>query len=402
MSLFTATFESGPDDGYVSMSDPTYMNAASGNGTPGVSHTSVTASLGQLAGIDVGVEYDVYQVFLTFDLSPVAPSATIEDPVLTLHVETDASTVDFDVMVGLYDWAPPLTPADFVGDPAAPVIPLGAASTATISASTLAIPLDATLLTTAVRKNPVVRLALASSRQQSVTAPSVGVGESITITTGDSPSNRPTLEAGWDVGRFTRRLYDRLPQFYRTDDLGEPSGGGQPLLRYIALIGDQADRIEVLWRRFHYRPPDDPQPTDPADAYGTGLYGTAVYAGDPTSDLVDPVTADDSWLWWLSQLVGANQDDTADVDIVRAGITHASRGWQAGSRQSFIDTARAHTRNGEGTVTVDPFTTGSSAAGAATMWDIRVTATEIEDEAAALAALEAVTPAGATVYLVSA
>jgi hypothetical protein len=119
---------------------------------------------------------------------------------------------------------------------------------------------------------------------------------------------RPTVTA------TTERIYARgIPLFMRDADAAEPSGGGYPLLRFLSLLGDLLDHVEVLRARIDY--------IDLADG---GVPGD-------TSDLVDPDTADTAWLNWLGQLVGVARGDRTAVEM-RAAITNASSGWRAGSQ----------------------------------------------------------------------
>lgn len=74
-------------------------------------------------------------------------------------------------------------------------------------------------------------------------------------------------------------MYAQLPTVYQDND----SALDYPLLRFLSLLGDQADDIETLFRRF------------------SGESGT--------SDLVDPVTADGSWIPWLAQITGVERGD---------------------------------------------------------------------------------------------
>lgn len=61
-------------------------------------------------------------------------------------------------------------------------------------------------------------------------------------------------------GTSTERLYDGLPEVYRTADAAvdtDPDAtSGYPLLRFLALVGDQASEIEALIDRLDYRPGD--------------------------------------------------------------------------------------------------------------------------------------------------
>jgi len=86
----------------------------------------------------------------------------------------------------------------------------------------------------------------------------------------------------------TARLYDGLPEFYRTAD----APTGYALLRFLSLTGDLLGQVEDLADRIDV--PDDAPP------------GTV-------SDLVNPETADAGWLPWLTQLVGARLAPPATI-----------------------------------------------------------------------------------------
>lgn len=88
------------------------------------------------------------------------------------------------------------------------------------------------------------------------------------------------------VSEFTRRWFAGLPELYRAADEAQDYQGddnGQPLLRYMSLIGDQAGEIETLVDRIALHESTD------------GVWW---------SDLANPDTADDAWLTWIAQLAG--------------------------------------------------------------------------------------------------
>lgn len=120
------------------------------------------------------------------------------------------------------------------------------------------------------------------------------------------------------VGTFTRRLYDRLPELYRAADEALDDGpDAYPLLRFLALLGDQADELEQLVDRIDRVRPEE--------------------GGDPgdTSDLVDPVTADAGWLDWLAQLVAVDLTGVDDVALRRALVGNANANLYDGSEAAI-------------------------------------------------------------------
>lgn len=119
------------------------------------------------------------------------------------------------------------------------------------------------------------------------------------------------------VSDTTTRLYEGLPEVYRTADRGQD---GYPLLRFLSLTGDLLGQVEELLERIDV--PDDA----PA--------GTA-------SDLVDPDTADPAWLPWLAQATGApTTPGELDVAERRAAIRDAVGGWQSGTKGAIAQAAR--------------------------------------------------------------
>lgn len=137
---------------------------------------------------------------------------------------------------------------------------------------------------------------------------------------------RPTPHA------TTERLYERLPEHYRTADARQ-DGPDWPLLRYLSLVGDQAGEVEDLLDRIDYVPPEE--------------------GGDPgdTSDLVDAAEASPTWLPWLAQLVGLELDTSESLATQRARITGVEPTWQTGSREA-LEAAVAAQLTGTQTVTI--------------------------------------------------
>ena len=87
------------------------------------------------------------------------------------------------------------------------------------------------------------------------------------------------------VHQTTTDLYNRLPNFYREADQDQSNADGSlesyyPLLRYLSGAGELFGEIRDLITRFDY-----------------ANNGT-------TSDLVDPVTANDAYIPWLAMIAG--------------------------------------------------------------------------------------------------
>src|SRR5436305_14173462 len=81
----------------------------------------------------------------------------------------------------------------------------------------------------------------------------------------------------------------------------EDTKRGQPLYRWMDLLGSRMTAVTQLIDRIDYLPPDE--------------------GGDGgTSDLVDPGTADLAWLPWLAQLLGVTLPKTTDPTALRDSI----------------------------------------------------------------------------------
>jgi len=168
---------------------------------------------------------------------------------------------------------------------------------------------------------------------------------------------------------FTQRLFSRLPQMYRDAD---PSTGDQ-LLRFISLLGDQANEIEQLLERVAYTPPEDGG------------------RPDDTSDLVDPTAADAAWLPWLAQLVGVRVPTSGDPLATRDVIAAATTGWRAGTRDAIAGAARTALT---GTRYVRVYEHSVSSPGDGGQWDVLLV-TRITETPDVHAVLQAVVDAHA-------
>jgi hypothetical protein len=105
-----------------------------------------------------------------------------------------------------------------------------------------------------------------------------------------------------EASTFTLDWYARLPEMYRNADTVEPSGGGQPLLRFLDLLGTQGGEVEAL--------------------------------AASATHIVDPELADSVGLPWLAQMVGIRLPSGYTDNLARAMIaSHA--GWRAGSPQAI-------------------------------------------------------------------
>lgn len=144
----------------------------------------------------------------------------------------------------------------------------------------------------------------------------------------------------------TERVYERLPQVYRREDALQD----WQLKKYMASILEIQHTVNVLIDRFDYTPPDD------------GVVGD-------TSDLVDPLTADEAWLPWLGQLVGVRINQALTTAQQREAIRTALSGTQAGTKASIAAAAKT-ALTGTQTVYVHPFSTTAGGIGAGGQWDV--------------------------------
>lgn len=139
------------------------------------------------------------------------------------------------------------------------------------------------------------------------------------------------------VSATTTRLYESLPEVFRTADVGT----GWTLLRYLDLVLGQADDVETLIDAF-----------DPADG--------------SVSQLVDPATADPTWLAWLAQLVGVELEPRLTEPEARDAVAFASSGWRAGNKAAIADAAKS-ALGGSKYLRVIPHRTDTGPSG---IWDV--------------------------------
>lgn len=183
------------------------------------------------------------------------------------------------------------------------------------------------------------------------------------------------------VSAFTRQLYDSLPEVYRVADASPGAGIDYPLLRFLSLVGDQAGAVVDLIERCDYVGPGEGGPVDAVSA------------------LVDPDTADVSWLPWLGQLVGVPLTGGETEADARAAVKSSGSGWKAGTKDSIAAATRPML-SGSQYVTVLDHRNGAAAG---TMWDITVLTrtTETPSSSAVIAAINAagVVPAGCVLHV---
>lgn len=175
----------------------------------------------------------------------------------------------------------------------------------------------------------------------------------------------------------TERIYARLPEFYRTLD----AQNQYAFKTYISSFGDVLHEIEQLVARIQYIPPEDQtdfnESLDALYTYTrppgveTSKYGYAPVGS--TSDLLDGRTADDEWLLYLGQLVGADLRHVHDMDARRDAVIRNILGFRAGSRQALED-ATKNVLTGDKFVRIYPHRNGAgnSISSIGTQWDILI------------------------------
>lgn len=167
------------------------------------------------------------------------------------------------------------------------------------------------------------------------------------------------------VSASTLRFYDRLPEFYRVAD----SQNSYPLLKFIALIMEQVADWEDLIDR--------------------------LFAGE----LGDPVLADDAWLDWMAQLVGATLTPGMSTATRRDAVSSASSGWRKASKSAVAEAAKTALT---GTKHVEVYDHSVSADGDGGIWDVLLVTRgdETPDVPAVLAAIveKRAKPAGVNLH----
>lgn len=141
------------------------------------------------------------------------------------------------------------------------------------------------------------------------------------------------------VSTTTERLYQRLPEVYRTRD----AENGWAFKKWLDGIGSRLDELDTLRARFTYVKPNDRRNWEAAGS-PLNTYDRDPALEDPeigfdpvyaTSDLLDGRTADAAWLPWIGQLVGSDLS-TSYTDVERRNnVVYAFLGYRAGSRASL-------------------------------------------------------------------
>jgi hypothetical protein len=198
----------------------------------------------------------------------------------------------------------------------------------------------------------------------------------------------------------TERMYRRLPEVYRHLD----RQNAYQFKKYISAIADQLSDIDTLVARLEYVSPDKM-----AMRRLTGTkYNTYVRpAGieDPafgwspieeTSDLFDGRTADEAWLPYIGQIIGANLTGMSTVAERRDAVINNYLGFRAGSVEALAN-ATLSALTGTKYVRIYPHRDGlaGSTTHEGTMWDILIITKASETPGGASSIIDAITSKGA-------
>jgi hypothetical protein len=181
----------------------------------------------------------------------------------------------------------------------------------------------------------------------------------------------------------TERIYNRLPEAYRTLD----SQNDWQFKKYISSIGDQLNDIDLLVARFQFVPPDER-----VDYYASlnefNTYERPAGIEDPnigfapiaeTCDLLDARTADPAWFPFIAQLVGADLSTLSDDDEKQDALANNYLGFRVGSRASVEDAVkRVLTGTKYSRVYPHRDGAGGSISSPGTQWDILIVTKEVE------------------------
>lgn len=195
------------------------------------------------------------------------------------------------------------------------------------------------------------------------------------------------------------RLYQRLPEIYRTMDAANSEW---VLKRLIGAYTDTAGLVDDTIDAIRGERPVGPATPEPWALRPDEIVTWRENRLSRASALGDPMQAEPDWLPWMAQLVGARLDPAASVEEQRDTIRYATSGWRGGTRQAIADAART-ALTGSRYARVEPHSkapSGSLEAGS--VWDITIVtrASETPDPGAVLDAVlrKGVKPAGAVLW----
>lgn len=134
------------------------------------------------------------------------------------------------------------------------------------------------------------------------------------------------------------RLYQRLPEVYRTMDARDQTW---TLKRYLYAAMRQAGEIDDMIEQLAGERPVGPASPEPWGLQPDELENWRAARLNRDSLLGDPVNAPAEWLAWLAQLVGAKLDPAATEAEQRDTIRFATSGYRAGTRGAIADAAQS-------------------------------------------------------------
>lgn len=201
----------------------------------------------------------------------------------------------------------------------------------------------------------------------------------------------PTLPVAPVVNHFAARIFERLPEAYRTFD----ANSGYPFLGYIDSVTQELGEIDVVIDRITGQRPIGPATPEPWSLHPDTLADYRANRVLRLSELGDPLTADAAWLPWLVQMVGGTLDPAASVAEQRDTVRYATSGWLAGTAASIEYAART-ALTGSQYAKCLPHTLGDGSPGGP--WDVVIMtrSSETPDPSAVLGAIlrKGVKPAG--------
>lgn len=203
-------------------------------------------------------------------------------------------------------------------------------------------------------------------------------------------------------GVTTERVYARLPDVYREVDMLND----YQFKKYVASLTHVMNDVDLLTARFRYMSQVE------REMFKRFAQTNVIYAhpdrvkGAPelgsTSDLVDPLSADEGWLPWIGQLVGVKVTPNMNVFEKRDAIAYAAAGYRAGSKDALEKAVRNVLSGSKYAVALPHTKVVGSAIQAGSMWDVTILTRSQESPSGAtiLAQVDkpTVKPAGVKLY----
>lgn len=203
-------------------------------------------------------------------------------------------------------------------------------------------------------------------------------------------------------GVTTERLYRRLPDVYREQDENQ----GWPFKKFLASITKVLNDVDLLTARFRYMSQVERTMFKRFAQRDTVYDHPNRVKGAPelgsTSDLVDPLAADESWLPWLGQLVGIKITANMNIFEKRDAIAYAAAGYRAGSKDALEKAVRLVLSGSRYAVALPHTKVENGNIMAGTTWDVTMLTRNIESPSSEviLAQIDkpTVKPAGVKLY----